>query len=118
MKLFDFSKNKPKDIDFFINYYETIPEEKWCAGRFSNEEGQNCAIGLLGVDGTFFHGIEKTELFESLCKLVPLGSSYGYVDYPEDLALANNGKKAQYQQPTPKQRTLAYLNDIKNKTLN
>jgi hypothetical protein len=33
------------------------------------------------------------------------------------IALVNEGYAKEYQQPTPKQRVLAYLNDIRNKLL-
>lgn len=105
------------DIDFFIKFYEEIPEEKWCVGQFENNNGQSCAIGLLGVrqQGGLFNYI-KTELFESFCKVVPSEQNIFMNGlYPNCVSSVNNGLISRYQQKTPKERVLAYLNDIKNK---
>ena len=37
-----------KTLGKYFNFFKDIPEEKWTVGDFINENGQMCALGLLG----------------------------------------------------------------------
>lgn len=89
------------DIDYFINKFSSIPEEKWCADHFVNGK-KHCALGHCGQDP--FTG--RTEESHSLINLFP---------HKQSVSAINDGGNEDYQQPTPKQRVLAALNDLKNK---
>lgn len=84
-------------IDFFINKFEVIPEEMWCVDELQNERGQRCAIGHCEAQSL----VDYTES-NTLIRL----SKYR-------IASVNNGIERDYQQPTPKQRVLAFLYNIK-----
>lgn len=86
------------DVNYFIEKFEAIPEEKWCVGDFVVGD-KCCAFGHCGV-------------------------TKGTLDSPESIALSrivkdtrrfimlNDGDHQLYRQPTPKQRVLAALRDI------
>lgn len=99
------------DVDYFINKFEKIPEDNWIAGAFrrllSDGSYGHCAAGHCGVisecyldtDENHAEGKVLYKMFvESLDVLVPH---------------INDGKDKRYQQPTPKQRILAAIYDIK-----
>lgn len=89
-------------VDYFIAKFEAIPEEKWCTGVFENHVGQKCALGLCGGGITNPEATEAyalTEIFE---------------DNRLNITSVNDSKRQKkYHQPTPKQRVLAALRDIK-----
>jgi hypothetical protein len=93
-------------VDYFIKKFEAIPEELWLVG--SRGEGgadsPHCAHGwcaLGNIDS--LAGNEENGLIEVFR---PIMNGYG-------VATINNGYNERYQQPTPKQRILAALYDIK-----
>ncbi len=90
-------------VDYFIEKFSAIPETKWCINRRENDLGQRCAhghcySGSVGENGS----VEKA--------LSKLSKELGY---KVGLAPINNGDDERYQQPTPKQRIMAALYDIK-----
>ncbi len=92
------------NVDYFIAKFESIPEEKWCVDRVTNKEGQHCAFGHCSADKGA-NCIEGEKLYR--------------LTTPEFLvADVNDGRDKKYQQPTPKQRILAALYDIKFKEVN
>lgn len=95
------------DVDYFLDKFSRIPEEMWCVGSLQNDDGARCALG---------HTIN--------CKNVYTALHGGTVHQPELMAFReiffhlgvvgiNNGFDPNYQQPTPKQRILAALKDVK-----
>lgn len=104
------------DIDFFIKFYEEIPENQWCTNQQQNEKGQRCAVGHLmpldeKVRGSFYQYGHYTLMGRSLFLILDK-SKLG-----RNIAFANNGSLTEYQQSTPKQRTLAFLRDVKESLL-
>lgn len=90
------------NVDFFIDKFSKIPERKWIIGSYgSNDDGPHCAYGHCGArDIPFYIGNEAM----ALAKLF-----VGKLQPHE----VNDGKDPVYQQPTPKERILAALYDIK-----
>lgn len=89
-------------VDYFIEKFEKIPEEKWITGLYEDINGNHCALGWCGVKGDANdESAELTRLFWKIDKSV---------------IRVNDGiLYAEYQQSTPKQRILAALRDIKSK---
>lgn len=117
-------------VDYFIKKFEAIPEGKWCSFQQDNGRGQNCALGHCN------RGVEYDALV-NFCYSTPFkgtfipskswAAQFGIVITPHYanpnrwtpqeawIADVNNGSYAEYQQPTPKERVLACLYDIKAK---
>lgn len=89
-------------VEYFINKFEAIPEEKWATGEYS-KKGKCCALGHCGV---------KTEKRTGFPILTDEGEVLNeLLDYkvPE----INDGQDERYKQTTPKERILAALKDVK-----
>lgn len=95
-----------------LRILEPIPEEKWCIGAFLDDHGRSCAIGhymhkkhgSLDNDGDLWGGRTRCALRKS---------SMAYLNEGQlSIADVNNGNCIDYNQPTPKQRTLALLQDM------
>lgn len=103
------------NVDYFIKKFQVIPEDKWAVGTRANEMGARCALGWCypthqaakeSENGTT---IDDSPEDKALCKLFNR-----FRLWP---AMVNNGIEDQpYKQPTPKQRILAALYDIYEKT--
>ena len=89
---------KFETVDDFITFYEAIPEEDWCCDTYHDAFGRCCAIGHLDSK------VKDAHVVERLCVLL--------AKYP--ISVVNDGETPAYDQPNPKARVLAYLNDIKN----
>jgi hypothetical protein len=93
-------------VDYFLNKFSAIPEDRWYIGDFSNEDKNKfCALGLCGCDGgkRIFTG-EASALYD-LFKVLHKS--------PFMVGRVNDGIDPNYQQPTAKQRIIAALYDIK-----
>lgn len=99
-------------IDYFIRKFSAIPEENWCI-RARVKGDQRCAYGwcypsksIAGksiIQGAVPVSDEERSLSILIKRLNPRWGAGG----------VNNGIYEKYQQPTPKQRILAALYDIK-----
>lgn len=89
------------DVQYFIDKFEAIPEEKWCVGVYvSGNDERMCALGHCGQ-----YAVRTPE-------------SRGLIDVlgsVTEVAEINDGKHPGYLQPTPKQRVLAALRDVREK---
>ena len=92
---------KINSIQDLIDFYETIPENKWQTEFFVNEYDKSicCAMGHLGVkdDASYIREVEKT--------LKSIGVCNGFLERfndGKDLISRDYGN-------TPKQRVLSYL---------
>jgi hypothetical protein len=90
------------DVEYFINKFQSIPEDKWTTRNYT-EDDKHCALGHCGVGSIRGENPEAEALIEFFDLLSP-----GTIVY------INDGLYTKYQQPTPKQRILAALYDIKN----
>jgi hypothetical protein len=98
------------DVDYFINKFEAIPEDKWHIGALRNEDGyKRCALGhCCGESIPEYFGITNrpTEMCNDLSNFFR-----GLIN--ADVGIVNDGSDTRYKQSTPKQRILAALRDIK-----
>ncbi len=95
-------------VDYFIKKFRVIPARKWNAGQFLTPDKTSCALGHCGSTEQYGHTDEAIALinlfyFSSLKNGGP--------------AAINDGHDPAYQQPHPKQRILAALEDINNANL-
>lgn len=89
------------DVDYFLNKFEAIPEEKWKTNSWKDSgDGRMCAHGHCGRG--------KDALSQ---ESLSLNRILGF-----KVIAINDGWDERYQQPTPKQRILAALMDIKAMT--
>ena len=95
-------------VDYFIKKFEAIPEVNWLAGQYaSSDNSVCCALG---------HCHERTDV-RTLNPLLTQESMalrslfLGWLGF--DVSDVNDGYEEQYNQHTPKSRTLAGLYDIK-----
>lgn len=99
-------------IDYFLDKFSKIPEELWCIKALQNfSEGfeQRCFIGWCypaGVD------VEKQSEQGIYCE-ENMASARLFTKLKSLRSEINNGEDPKYQQPTPRQRILAALRDIK-----
>lgn len=102
-------------VDYFISKFQAIPESLWASGSFSNR-GRCCAAGHCGINvESDYDGNAEAKAFVNIFRTIKI-SNMGRV-YKNELfdtvVVVNDGFAEQYPQPTPKQRILAALYDIK-----
>jgi tRNA 2-selenouridine synthase SelU len=90
------------DVDYFINKFSAIPERKIITRFLNDKNGNHCAEGWC----RFWGGNHED------CLNILL-NSIG-INWASEI---NNSKIGKYQQPTPKQRILAALQDIKERQI-
>lgn len=96
------------NVDYFIDKFSKIPEELIIPFSQYEGGGRGCALGQCnGTRNT--EGSALIKLFNDNNFL----SVHGPGEFGWAVADLNNGDNPYYQQPTPKQRILAALYDIK-----
>lgn len=91
-------------VDYFIDKFSKIPEDKWQMGGYHNKDKTKfCAFGHCGIDE--YSGWKSKSEADALLNILPIAVS------------VNDGEHEDYRQLTPKQRILAALNDIKKKMI-
>lgn len=87
------------DVDYFIAKFEAIPEELWFVNGYTDFTGRHCALGHCGETGNHFARCDEAETLQRILQ--------------NDTVPINDGYHPWYHQPTPKQRILAALGDVK-----
>ncbi len=98
------------DIQDLIDYLEKTKEEAWITDVVRKDDGRGCVMSHIfdfgGGDkrdeSGFTTGGQAWDLFEAIWATT-------YMIYP-----VNDGENAKYQQPTPKQRCIAYIKDLRD----
>lgn len=90
------------DVDYFIEFYGNIPEDRWITGEYYDGQDRCCALGHLMLDA---------DVRMKQDNLIWLTKTFG-----PNIITVNDGLDINYQQPTPKQRILALLHDIKQQS--
>lgn len=102
-------------VDYFIKKFEAIPEEMWISGIFF-QNGKSCANDHCGMRLNLLEQEIITTEAQGLQKVfsaLPINVTDPSYGYSEKAVHVNNGWSNEYKQPTPKQRILAALYDIK-----
>lgn len=115
--MFSLFKTQVKDVDYFINKFEKIPESKW-SGMDWEVDGARCVNGHCGVGRDNYakgtpESIALNKLFDKIAVTTIGRNNYSSFYWWKTVSV-NDGNTKEYQQPTPKQRILAALYDIKN----
>lgn len=93
------------NVQYFIDKFEKIKTKKWTTGRYSSMFGlSHCALGHCGMG-------DKVDGFDTYPEVFHLAKIFA--NSKLNIISVNDGDCPRYQQPTPKQRILAALNDIK-----
>lgn len=98
---------KQSRIDFFIEKFKAIPDNKWCTGILKDFYGRHCALGHCGSYSEAGVQVETVES-QTLGKL--------FLEKFNDrcaVANINDGHYSMFIQPTPKARILAALKWLK-----
>lgn len=92
------------DVDYFINKLKDIPENKWNTGAYRKrgDHSKRCALGHCGAG----HYKDTNDSTRNTAMMLLDLSDMNFI-------AINDGRDKGYQQPTPKQRILAALYDIK-----
>lgn len=104
--------NTVYNVDYFIKKFEAIPENLWICDEWGKDD-KHCAGGHCGVDKG---NVGITDMFKALdnilngLKITPVWKDF-FTAYAA--TQINDKETKEYQQPTPKQRILAALYDIK-----
>jgi hypothetical protein len=101
------------DIDFFINFFEGLPDEQWLVGARHRGSRRSAEGFLANTDRPAWYAL--TELASKMVvhfsvdpdKGQQVKSSLQIID------AINDGETIEYQQATPKERVLAALRDLK-----
>ncbi len=93
-----------KTLQEIIDYMETTKEESWCVDVVRTKDQKNCFFGhLVNMESDPREGQFLWDIFEECIATT-------YMIFP-----VNDGENKDYQQPTPKQRVIAYLKDLRDK---
>jgi hypothetical protein len=84
-------------LDVVIDYLEETDEDSWCTDVVKTKDGKSCLFGHLFDLG----GSKLMDWFENIAN--------NYMVYP-----VNDGKHPNYQEPTPKQRCLSYVRNLRD----
>lgn len=98
------------DVDFFIDFFTAIPEDRWCTLWFTDGD-KHCAAGHVIFFKNYPNNTESYKIFEVLYNLFDSNGMY------QNITGISDGIDINYQQSTPKQRILAALRNIKNKQI-
>lgn len=107
------------DVHYFIKKFEAIPDEKIIELKLINGLGGRCANGWCGVnvDGGLTDESRALQQVASVLTVTEVNTSQPIIEYSvysRKMAVINNGDSNEYRQPTPKQRILAALYDIRD----
>lgn len=92
-------------VKYFIEKFESIPSSKWTTQKYITSDGCCCAFGHCGLRDDV--GFSKLPEASALCQI--FGSSYNVIH-------VNDGRRGDYNQPTPDLRIIAFLKDRKDQT--
>lgn len=93
-------------VDYFINKFNPIPEEKWITDKFIDDNNCCCAYGHCGARVTAGDTQESIYLWDLFHR------------NKLSVSMINDGTTTLFQQSTPKQRILAALYYIKKQQEN
>lgn len=89
-----------KGYQELVDYLKSTREDEWCTGVTKNDKGQLCVINHIVMSDLFF-SLKWHLSFTGLCE--------------KFLFEINDGKHPEYQQETPRQRCIAFYEDLVSK---
>lgn len=96
------------DIYFFIEHFGSIPEDKWCTGKFLDSQNRMCARGFVSIintDNIGFQHIDSIELTYRLSEIISSGT----------ITMVNDGHHGMYKHILSIiERVVTALKDIKD----
>lgn len=98
------------DVDYFIEKFEKIPEDKWCVGRFDDGYGAKCALGHCGAYEGMHHDTPELTAIHALVGNWKGGGGLTIVDINDGYLYAMRPKLSA---ATPRERVLNALRLIK-----
>lgn len=106
MKSLSLIENKVEFLNGFIQYLNKTDADNWCTDICRDPKGRNCLIGHL-VDYMEFpdHGIKMNNLIDVF--EYEIASTYA-------VFAVNDKRNDNYQQPTIKERCIAFMENIMN----
>ena len=94
-------------LDYYIDKFNNIPEDKWGTGVYNDDNGHCCAFGHCGA----YAGREETDEARSLSTIFRELKK----DNDPDLTHINDGDRgAEKYGETPKERVVNYLKSLKS----
>lgn len=99
-------------VDYFIKKFEAIPENLWCVMSRA-KDNQRCALGWCYPTSEEAKASQLWNYSQTSQEEKELNAFIRLINPSWAAGGVNNGIYPQYSQPTPKQRILAALNDIK-----
>ena len=105
-------------VDYFINKFEAIPEDRWCVNEFKSGDkccAQGFCMSLDAINVVRESPLNIIEISRGYPEWNSLITIFGVCYNNIVIASINNGNDPRYPQPTPKQRVLAALHDLKRK---
>lgn len=93
------------DVEFFINKFEAIPEDKWCTHRFGDGEGRHCALGHCEGEGW--------AITEETSALIGISNKYSIPIFGDLCTIAAINDGCLDNTGTPKQRVVNFLKQVK-----
>lgn len=88
------------NAQYFIDFFEAIPDEEWTIEMFQDVDGKCCALGHCG--------------WRNSVRTLP-GEALVNIFGETSIADTNDGENLEYPQTTPKARIMAALRDIQKK---
>lgn len=89
------------DLSSFIQYCQNTEEDEWAVDVVRTKDGKNCLFGHLV---NWYYGKDYEGSISPIWDMFEATWSTTFAVYP-----VNDGHNPNYQQPTPKQRCVAYL---------
>lgn len=101
-------------LEGFRSYLLAIPDDQWCSGVYANDDGQRCAQGHVchrssEIDEMGYPVLKGSDAILALRELFQPLSQNAFL---QTVGQVNNGDHPSYQQPTPRARILAALDDL------
>lgn len=100
-------ENAEYTLEYFINKFESIPEEKWTTGTTGDSEGRHCAMGHCGAHTCSFDALIHNAEVKSLLLLTGQEK-----DTLPTITHVNDDTYPFRYGKTPKQRVINYLKSI------
>ena len=102
MKTLEFMYDKNTFLTTFINYLKNTSIDSWCINVYRTSDGKNCLYGHLVEFVGNDHCNDAIDIFENLYATT-------YMVFP-----VNDGTSNIYKQNNPRDRCIAYLQNMVN----